>query len=436
MGLFSTKYPQPPLPDIGIHLSNPADKVYRPDDIVNGWVTFTPTVPIAPRAIVASLWGHAQIWHRTSHTNSNNSSDYHHWRDNAPLFEVQTNILQTSDSKPSTLEVGRTYTYPFQFRFPIGTANNRGGQYQNDADARWTVGPHQLPPTFWSSSNHSIEGAPNWAKVEYGVRVRLACPGVGVAQGHNLVDFVVNAPVLFAPLNRSAHTSQAPPSLISYTKSCSLRTSALARPSSSSVGFRQSMRDHFSSKTPRLDFDSVLHVPDVMTSGCEFSFGAAVKILDKSDTVSHIPPIHFTILRLELQDFTSIRAPRDHEASTVMSGSHRGNKYENMPAPDTPFSIGEHNSESKEAMHLNCLPHSTTVELAEVPGEEKKEMVQANSCEAWFTARVPGYTPPSFRSFAISRTYRVKIKLGIEIGGKKFEHEVKSWIHEMGSAPT
>ncbi|KAH7380302.1 hypothetical protein DE146DRAFT_624675, partial [Phaeosphaeria sp. MPI-PUGE-AT-0046c] len=169
MGLFSSpKLPQPPLPDIEIHLSNPTDKVFRPDDVVNGWIAFAPVVPIAPHAIVTSLWGHAQIWHRTSHSNNNKTTDYHHWRDNAPLFEVSTNVLQTPDSKPVTLQPGQTYTYPFQFRFPLGTANSRVGQYKNDADERWTVGPHNLPPSFWQGSHHGVSDAPNWAKVEYG----------------------------------------------------------------------------------------------------------------------------------------------------------------------------------------------------------------------------------------------------------------------------
>ncbi|OAK95424.1 hypothetical protein IQ06DRAFT_329420 [Phaeosphaeriaceae sp. SRC1lsM3a] len=164
----SSKLPQPPLPNIEIHLSSPADKVFRPDDIVSGWIAFTPTVPIAPRAIVASLWGYTQIWHRTSHSTSNNSTDYYHWRDNAPLFEVETNVLHTPDSKPSTLNPGQLYSYPFQFRFPLGTANSRLVQYKDNADPRFTVGPHQLPPTFWQGSNRGIEGAPNWAKVQYG----------------------------------------------------------------------------------------------------------------------------------------------------------------------------------------------------------------------------------------------------------------------------
>ncbi len=63
MGLFkSSNLPQPPLPDLAIHLYHPADKVYKPDDIVAGHVDLTPVVPITPFAIEASLFGNSLIW--------------------------------------------------------------------------------------------------------------------------------------------------------------------------------------------------------------------------------------------------------------------------------------------------------------------------------------------------------------------------------------
>ncbi|KAF2203227.1 hypothetical protein GQ43DRAFT_334918, partial [Delitschia confertaspora ATCC 74209] len=50
---------------------------------------------------------------------------------------------------------------------------------------------------------------------------------------------------------------------------------------------------------------------------------------------------------------------------------------------------------------------------------------QANECEAWFTSRIPGYMPPGFRSFAITRAYRVKVKIQVELCGKSFSFEVE-----------
>jgi hypothetical protein len=94
-----------------------------------------------------------------------------------------------------------------------------------------------------------------------------------------------------------------------------------------------------------------------------------------------------------------------------------------MPPPITPFSGQEFVPSSKEKIHLNSIPPSATLNLQETPSENRKASQRASNCDTWFKARIPGFTPPSFKSFAITRTYIIKVKIGIEIGGKKFEHE-------------
>ncbi|KAF2709957.1 hypothetical protein K504DRAFT_351177, partial [Pleomassaria siparia CBS 279.74] len=54
-------------------------------------------------------------------------------------------------------------------------------------------------------------------------------------------------------------------------------------------------------------------------------------------------------------------------------------------------------------------------------------------CEHWWTARVPGTTPPSFQSFAITRQYRVKVEVGVQIAGKKFALKTESHVRDLGS---
>jgi hypothetical protein len=39
------------------------------------------------------------------------------------------------------------------------------------------------------------------------------------------------------------------------------------------------------------------------------------------------------------------------------------------------------------------------------------------------------------QKLAISRNYKVRLKLGIEVGGKKFRHKIASDVKEMKSAP-
>jgi hypothetical protein len=38
-----------------------------------------------------------------------------------------------------------------------------------------------------------------------------------------------------------------------------------------------------------------------------------------------------------------------------------------------------------------------------------------------FSARIPGTTVPAFRSFAVTRVYRLKVKVVVEACGKEFE---------------
>jgi hypothetical protein len=431
MGLFSSPIPQPPLPKIAIDLYCSNDKVFRPDELVSGRVTFTPVAPIAPRALEVSLFGESLVWYRTS-TSSGDSTDYHHWRDNAPLFEIATDVIQTSDSKALILQPGETYIYPFNFRFPAGTNRSRACQYKNNADELWTVAPHDLPPSFLIASKYGRNGEePSYAKIEYGVRVRLRCPGIGIVQGPNVKDLAVTAPVRFAPLNHNpppyAYGLEAPVGMPDRTQGYTLQTSVLAGQAASSIGFRQSMRDRFSSQTPTLGFGTTVDIPPFLTCGAEFPIRTSFRVLSKSGNVAHIPGIRFTILALQLKDITNVRAPRDLDASTMMSGNHRKNKYENMPLANAPYSGREHQDTCRHETPLNTLPTLTTVELEETPSGEKKAMEQASSCEAWFTARVPSSTPPSFRSFAISKSYQVKVTLGIE--------QVKSVVKEMRSAP-
>ncbi|KAF1849372.1 uncharacterized protein K460DRAFT_365256 [Cucurbitaria berberidis CBS 394.84] len=446
MGLFksSPKLAQPPLPNLAIHLYNPTDKVFKPDDVVTGHISLAPIIPITPYALEVSLFGQSLIWLRTSHRkNSNSMMDYYHWRDNAPLFEVSENVLPSPSKKEESMTVyqpGQTYTFPFHFRFPAGTRNSRLGQYKQDSDERWTVTPHDLPPTFLHTDKLGDATEPDYAKIEYGVRVKLICPGIGVVQGQNLIDLTTTAPVLFQPMNRNPqHILDGPISVLRYPKTFTFQSSILTGQQPSQIGFRQAMHDRFSSTTPKVDFEAALDMPDVLASGSEFRFRASFHVLSKTDSVSHIPPIQFRVLKLDLLDFTFVRAPRDEDASTFRDGHHRSNKYDFMPPPDAPFGkYGRENEDySERKTHLNCLPDSAAVELEEVPSydEKKKGLEQAKSCEVWFTARVPGFTPPNFKSFAITRAYRVKVKLGVEVGGKQFVLEAESHVREMGSVP-
>jgi hypothetical protein len=267
------------------------------------------------------------------------------------------------------------------------------------------------------------------------VRARLLCPGVGVVRGTILYDLVVTIRVLLMPLNSNPYTPRDPLRMLKYPKILTLQSPALTGQDAVSIGFRQSLCDRFSSRTPKIEFEISLLLPDLLTSGSEFHFGSSFNLLSKTGNVSRIPAVHFKILKLRLKGITFVRAPRDIAASRLSDGSHGKNQYVDMPPSNAPFSGQERIYDCERKTLLNSLPDLVTLELKEVLGAENKVTEQASSCETWFTARVPGFTAPSFKSFAISREYHLKVKLGVGIGGKWFEHELECSVREMGSVP-
>lgn len=70
--------------------------------------------------------------------------------------------------------------------------------------------------------------------------------------------------------------------------------------------------------------------------------------------------------------------------------------------------------------------------LGEAPASTAQHQ-QAKTGEAWFAARIPSTTPPSFVSFAVTRAYRVKAKVGLEVAGKKVEMDVEGVVDALGS---
>ncbi|PSN66199.1 hypothetical protein BS50DRAFT_574666 [Corynespora cassiicola Philippines] len=431
MGIFSSnKTPETPLPNFALHLATDQEHIFKPNDTVSGHVSINPAIPITPQAVEISFWGQSMVWIRESHQShagNNSTRRYHHYRDNAAFFTVTYNLMRT----PQVLEPGQNHDFRWEFRVPEGTSIIRNGCYQNDNDERWTTYPHPLPPTFLFGSSPED---PDCATISYGVTARLICPSVGV--GKNFDPLSSTANILFQPLNPDPETPlNAPLGLVRYPKRFTLSSSLLSGASTSSIGFRQRISDKFSSSTPKLDFEAGLEIPDLLTSGSEFRFRCTFSVLDKSANVVAIPAVHFRVIKLELLDFTFARAPRDWSASSTMSGYQW--KDATPPPLASAFSGQESTVYDERKTLLNAVPGERVVQLEEIPAGEKKETVQADKCEVWFTGRVPGNTPSSFRSFAVSRMYRIKVRLAVEVGsgGKKFEMEAESHVREVRSAP-
>lgn len=168
-----------------------------------------------------------------------------------------------------------------------------------------------------------------------------------------------------------------------YAESFTLKSSSLAGRDPSSIGFRQQLRDRFSSETPKIEFEASVEVPDILTCGKVFRFRTTFKVLEKSENVVLIPPITFRILKLRLLDFTVFRARRDWQADIW--------DWEGKATNDTdPSRVRvipeEQEQDAVGKTFLNAKPEAMVVELGEVQ----------NVGECWFTGRVPGPTVPSF----------------------------------------
>lgn len=432
---------QPALATLMIHLNHPTDKVYQPGDLVSGHVTVTPTAPLLSFDLELSIFGRSLVWY-IAHNGRGSSTHYEHDRDNAPLFETVRPLQRVEESAlrnfPDHGVPGSTYLYKFEFCMPEDTAHSRLGQYRNDEDDRWFAGPHRLPPTFLHTTNVSTSTDPNFAKVEYGIKARLPCQSDSIVKREGTVDVIAEAPILFQPHNPHLQDIQSGQfSLLRHSKTFALQSSLLAGNKPSQIGFRQSLHDRFSSSTPIINFDVTISIPDLLMCGSTFRFQSCFTIISKSDDVTYIPQVTFSVIEVELLALTFVRAQHDEEASFSSDGSHGKHHKVSMPAPDKPYTKRSRESQyfAKKLTRLNVLPARTTVELADVPGSgEAKTSEKATSCEAWFTARLPENIAPSFKSFALSRAYKLKVKLGVEVGGKHFECSAESHVRELCSA--
>jgi hypothetical protein len=315
MGIFSKTPSEPPPYALQIHLDPSTPQVLRPNDTVRGHISLIPNIPLSPPAIEVTLYGTSTVWLRTAVGQVGNGPGqvnrrrYLHWRDNAPLFTVCHNLV----SPGAHFNAGETYTLPFAIVLPAGTGNDRSHSYADAADTRWIAGPHDLPPTFSHGHPRGFdETGPDYAHIEYGVRARVVAPGSGPtadAAAHADAD----VPLFFAPLGRSPHAGSSTRVQV-HSEAFTLASSALLHDADSGgeakVGLRQSMRDRFSSKTPKLEFKVEVQVPDELCSGAAFDVNVRVEAGARSEGV-RVPRMKVRVEKVVLVDCTFVRAVRD-----------------------------------------------------------------------------------------------------------------------------
>lgn len=442
MGFFaSLNKPEAPKPLVVVRLEKPEGTVYRPNDTISGHVEIsTEAMPFTGREAVVSFWGESRVWIRTSssskHSDGSKSTDYYHYRDNVQLFKLAISLLPEFVS----LQPGRVQRYPFRFKMPQGTNLDRAGCYKDPKDkplsrrsippSIWTTLPHSLPPSF----SHGRNGSFDTCSIQYGVTVELKFDEEGgfssalVDSGDSHLSTSAIALIPFAPLSSSPDGDS---SLSRTRKQFTLASSSLLGQDPQTIGFRQRIKDRLSSATPQLRFELGIEFPTALKAGHEFQFRCTYDVLD-ADRVVAIPPVTFKILKLALVQFTFFRAPWDWSAVNTMMGPP--SKYARTGAG---YRADDERISREDRQSLNAVPETQTVAMGEGGMSEsdkgQKTGEQEQHCDAWFNGRVPGFTHPSFRSFAISVAYHLKAKIRVEVGGKEFDAEAASPAIFVGS---
>lgn len=402
------------LASLQIHLDHSPNHVYRPNYIVTGYIALIPPLhrmdmPKLGTPSIA-LWGKSSTWLCRNVSDGDNSSEYINYMDSAELMNVSLNLGH--GAQPT--RVGQEYRWLFSFYFPEGTGNNRTGCYKHSDDERWTTLPHPLPPSFsFGNNRHIISGLPKYADISYGLAASMSLP----------TDFLTaKATINFQPSNPDLNLLH-PHGVLRFSAQHTLHTSLL-KGDESSLGFRKRIHDRFSSNIPELSFDLALDIPISFTAGAEFRLHALGTVTHKTADVAHIPPIRLRISKIELIDHTCIRAPVNFEPyieGDLPGWPSNSSFHTYNPHLQPMHARTEETSTTEDKTPLNCVPQEHIVELGD-----------GGHCEAWFPSWIPSYMAPSFRSFAISRRYTMRIKLEAQIGGKKFELKAESWVRSLG----
>lgn len=173
----------------------------------------------------------------------------------------------------------------------------------------------------------------------------------------------------------------------------------------------------------------MLEGPRVLESGSMFRLRIALSFSPGISVAHKISPITSTIVAFGVLRFTFVCATFDIQVTKSYYGNHRHDKGNSISIPETHCSGSKHRKFLVDKTALKMVPLSVTLELLEVlHGVDRNNKIPVNSCKAWFTAKVPGTTIESFKSFAISRACKMRIRLTIKIWRKTFEQHMASDI--------
>ena len=379
MGIFSRKE-RVPDPQVTISLDDFCRGPLLPGAQISGSVSIASPVPRPIRAVEAVFAGRATT-HCVRHVNGpNNQRRAIRYHDEMELLRLSQKLL--GDSSVDSIN---SPTCPFSFICPdytntsTGPSPYTGGHTNPNA---YEVSAHGLPPTC----SHS-HGDDHYAVVQYAVQV--------VVHFADTQDPFLSAP---QPLVICPHQS----GLQGSPAECVMLAEKYA--SSRLVGreksFMGSFKDKFSSETPSVNVVLKARGPTIVSSGNSFPIQSCVELDALSMPSIDVASVDIRIAEVKLVAVTFFRALKQ-------STYGRGDR-------------AEHEVVDEDKILLNASPSGgVSVGKQEVQVEKNSKLVYP----ATFEARIPGSTCPSFRTFNINRTYRLKMKMEADVCGKTFDYK-------------
>lgn len=368
------------LPKIAIELDNGLQGPFYPGSRVSGQVVLMNHVGESPVSIEVSLVGRSEAY-----AQRNDSMDVPggrlsiiHHRDQTLLFSTSTLVLETSLILPGQ----HRHAWGFAFHFPSMTQSNCHVSYDSASSEIWTTGVHALPPSFsWIAPNTSA-----FAAICYTVEAVLR-------QSQPAESIQARVPLHFTPF-RGDPGPVVPSVFREDFRIASTRLEAANQGQTPRV--KRALTSWISKTSPDdVSFCFKASVPSHITTGEAFTVLTEIDFGDQPASTYVASSVHFKVSKLKLLHFVVFRARRD------------------PPVPATRF---------KTYKNEEIRTYEGSFDLALLPSSAVRTPEKGHSTVPFsFQAVVPALACPSFRSFAINRSYRLKLSISVELGGRDFK---------------
>lgn len=354
--------------ELSILLDQPPSSLFTPGSVISGRVVLRSPDDEDVDSISICFIGKSKVYITRRIYTGNNNNRTIYYRDRASFFTFGGPLF----NGPFTLPGNREHSWPFHFTFPTTTVEDRSSVYDSADSQNWTTAPHALPPNFQD------DYGTNYTTISYLLEASLN-------REHKQVDTELY--LNFSPLRQPLPP---PPPLI-CGETYSFASSRLhAGHEDKRRSMKEALTDRFSKSTPTLAFNVVASIPKVVVSGQDFPLSISLQIETNNTTAEIIPAFDIKIQELYLECYTHCRAMID-SAFTLYSSE------------------------------IEKIFDSSTTLAHSLPEMVISRTAQDISKAIDFNANLPVSVCPSFRSYAITRTYRLMMKVRVETSGKEFD---------------